>query len=89
MCVTMGAMKATIRRIGNSKGIILPKPLISQLNLGTEVELTVEEDAIIVRNPKKHPRQGWAQAASHLAEIDDHHLIWPEFANRGDSKLRW
>lgn len=82
-------MKAAIRRIGNSQGIILPKPLLSQLDLSGEVELKVEDDAIVLRKPRKQLRQGWAQASKRLAARDEHHAVWPAFANRGDAKLKW
>ena len=82
-------MKATIRRIGNSRGIIIPKPLISQLDLRDEVELDIEEDAIIVRKARKPVRSGWAKASKRLAESGDHTAAWPPFANKGDKKLRW
>jgi antitoxin MazE len=82
-------VKAAIRRIGNSHGIILPKPLLSQLNLGAEVELTVEQDAIVLRKPRKPIRHGWKEAGKRLAEEGDDHAVWPAFANRGDAKLKW
>lgn len=82
-------MKAAIRRIGNSKGIILPKPLLSQLDLSGEVELKVEDDAIVLRKPRKRVREDWAQASKRLASHDEHHLVWPAFPNKGDAKLKW
>ena len=85
----MHVVKAFIRRIGNSKGIIIPKPLLSQLNLGSEVELDVENDAIVVRKPKTRVRVGWAEASKKLAERGDHTAAWPYFGNRADDKLKW
>ena len=82
-------MKTSLRRIGNSHGVILPKPLLSQLNLGTEVELTIEQDAIVLRKPRGRVRQGWSKAGKRLGDRSEHHLIWPEFPNRSDAKLKW
>ena len=82
-------MKAVIRKIGNSRGIIIPKPLISQLDLSHEVELDVEDDSIIVRKSRKPVRDGWAKASKRLAQSSDHTAVWPAFANQGDKKLRW
>ena len=82
-------MKTTIRRIGNSQGIILPKPILSQLDFGTEVELTVERGAITLRKPRKQVRVGWEEASKRLAERGGHRPIWPEFPNRVDAKLKW
>jgi antitoxin MazE len=55
-------MKARLVRIGNSRGVRLPKPLIEQAGLGEEVELTVQDGALVIRNAA-HPRAGWAEAA--------------------------
>ena len=82
-------MKTTIRRIGNSKGVILPKPLISQLNLDLEVELTIEQDAIVIRKLRRRARQGWGAAAKLLAGQREHQLVWPEFSNKADATLKW
>jgi antitoxin MazE len=82
-------VRSSIRKIGNSQGILIPKPLISQLNLGTEVELKVEKEALIVRKAHKRRRQGWAAAAQRLAKAGENRLAWPSFSNLGDEKLRW
>jgi antitoxin MazE len=53
-------MKANIIRIGNSKGIRIPKILLDQSHLGNEVELEVEDEKIVIR-PASRPRQGWGE----------------------------
>ena len=55
-------MKTHLIRIGNSRGVRLPKPLLAQAGLTEEVELRVTEGAIIIARTKV-PRDGWAQAA--------------------------
>ena len=60
-------MKTRIVRIGNSRGVRLPKPLIEQAGLGEEVELRVQEGAIVIQATVQ-PRAGWAEAAQRLAE---------------------
>ncbi|MGH7838774.1 MAG: AbrB/MazE/SpoVT family DNA-binding domain-containing protein, partial [Candidatus Binataceae bacterium] len=50
-------MKAALQRIGNSQGIILPKPLLAQIGLIDEIELTVERDAIVLRKPRRVVRE--------------------------------
>jgi antitoxin MazE len=59
-------MKAKVVRIGNSKGIRLPKPLLEQVGLTEEVELEVRDGAIVI-TPGEQPRRGWAEAAQALA----------------------
>jgi antitoxin component of MazEF toxin-antitoxin module len=54
-------MKAELVRIGNSRGLRIPKPLIEQCGLGKTVELRVENDRLII-SPGRQPRQGWDEA---------------------------
>jgi antitoxin MazE len=54
-------MKASIVRIGNSRGVRIPKALLEQCGLKNEVELEVKDGALVLRNPSK-PRQGWEAA---------------------------
>lgn len=67
-------MKARIVRIGNSRGVRLPKPLIEQAGLGEEVELRVEEGAIVIQAAGR-PRAGWAEAARQLAAAGESKLL--------------
>ncbi len=41
-------MKTQLVRIGNSRGIRIPKPLIEQCRFGNEVELQVENERLII-----------------------------------------
>lgn len=63
-------MKSKIVKIGNSRGIRIPKPLLEQTGLIGEVEITVEENALVIR-PAQRPRQGWARAAEEMAARGD------------------
>lgn len=54
-------MRIELVRIGNSRGIRIPKPLIEQCGLGDTVELRVEQDRLVIA-PDRAPRQGWKQA---------------------------
>jgi antitoxin MazE len=54
-------MKIELVRIGNSRGIRIPKPIIEQCGLGDTVELRVEKDLLIIA-PARAPRKGWQEA---------------------------
>jgi antitoxin MazE len=84
-------MEITIRNIGNSKGIVLPKPLLAQAHLEGELtaDIHVIDGAIVVRKSHKSPRQGWAQAAAELVRQGDDALIMGEFGNASDEDLLW
>lgn len=72
-------MKTRLVRIGNSRGIRLPKPLIEQAGIIEEVELTVHEGSIvIVPAAIATPRAGWSEAARLLHERGEDGLLDPE-----------
>ena len=84
-------MQLTIRTIGNSKGVVLPKPLLAQAGLEglSTADVAVENGAIVLRKPAKALRSGWAQAAQALAAQGNEELLMGEFANEGDAELVW
>ena len=67
-------MRTNIIRIGNSQGIRIPKILLEQSHLGTEVDLEVEDEKIIIRSAS-HVRQGWEEKFKLMAESRDDVLI--------------
>lgn len=54
-------MRTELVRIGNSRGVRIPKPLIEQCGLGDTVELRLEKDCLVI-SPERRPRQDWAEA---------------------------
>jgi antitoxin MazE len=83
-------MKTELIRIGNSRGIRIPKPLIEQCGLSDEVELRVENECLVI-SPQRLPREGWDEefhAAG--ASTDDEQLLATTHANDFDRKeWRW
>jgi antitoxin MazE len=63
-------MKTRIVRIGNSHGIRIPKPLLEQTRLQGEVEISVEDGALVIR-PARRPRAGWAASFAARAQHGD------------------
>jgi len=84
-------MQVTIRSIGNSKGVVLPKPLLAQAGLGDDeaAEMTVEDGAIVLRKAARPIRAGWAAAAKAVASKGGDALVMGEFGNEGDAELVW
>ena len=84
-------MRATVRKLGNSSGVIIPKSMLTEIGLATgdAVDLALEEGRIAITPLKKRPREGWAEASRAIAEAGEDALIWPEFANEGDDELTW
>jgi len=82
-------MHVSIRPIGNSRGIVIPKPMLAQLGLEDGADLTVENGALVIRKPALPARAGWADAAKAVAMTDDDGLVMGKFANEGDEDLTW
>jgi antitoxin MazE len=82
-------MKARIVRIGNSRGVRLPKPLIEQAGLEEDVDLRVHGNTIVIaqRRPR---RAGWARAAQELrAEDGDRMLDAPAPTRFDETGWKW
>lgn len=66
--------KTRIVRIGNSRGIRVPKILLDQAQLSDEVELHAEPGRLVVHGARR-PRSGWAEAARAMAEVRHDSLL--------------
>ncbi len=82
-------MKATLRKMGNSQGVLIPKAIIAQLGIGEDMNMSVENNAIVLRKADKPVRHGWFEASKKIAAADDDVLVWPEFSNSEDAELVW
>jgi antitoxin MazE len=84
-------MRALLRKMGNSSGVIIPKPILTQIGVeaGDELDLSLDEGRIVLVTARRHPRAGWADAAKRIADASDDALVWPEFGNADDPDLEW
>lgn len=62
-------MRSQLRKIGNSRGVIIPAALLETCELGDEVELRLEGKTLIIEALKK-PRSGWFDGYSAEADSD-------------------
>jgi antitoxin MazE len=71
-------MNMTIRskvvKIGNSRGIRIPRTILEQAGLTDEVEMKVEGNRLIIQ-ASRHPRQGWEERFAAMAEQGDDRLL--------------
>jgi antitoxin MazE len=81
-------MKLAIVRIGNSKGIRLPKAVLSQVGFTDAVELEVRGEEIVLKRPKRKPREGWDEqfkaAIEKSGPPEDEELLLGDFPNEFD-----
>jgi antitoxin MazE len=82
-------MKARLVRIGNSRGVRLPKPMIEQAGLTDEVELEVRGNTVLII-AQKSPRSGWAEAARKSHAEGSDRLLDPSTPTKFDeTEWQW
>lgn len=75
--------------MGNSQGVLIPKPILAQLGLEDEVDMAVEDGALVIRKPEKRAREGWEEASQAVAAAGDDALVMGEFPNADDMETVW
>ena len=81
--------KTRIVRIGNSRGIRVPKLLLDRADLPEEVELRAEPGRLVV-SAAARPRAGWAEKARAMHERGDDAALDEGTATRFDQiEWRW
>jgi len=55
-------MKVSLVKIGNSRGVRLPKAVLEQCGFGDMVEMTVQSGKVVLGKPERQAREGWAAA---------------------------
>ena len=82
-------MRSRLIRIGNSRGVRLPKPIIEEAGLKEAVELQVRGGAVVISS-RRRPRAGWAEAARLMRQADDDRLLDKTTPTRFDEEeWRW
>ena len=84
-------MKSRIIRMGNSRGVRIPKQLLEQTGLTGEVEISPKGDSLVIK-PARKRRAGWADSFKKMAERGDdtlHDDISPSQSRWDDEEWEW
>ncbi|MEA5581733.1 AbrB/MazE/SpoVT family DNA-binding domain-containing protein [Nodularia harveyana UHCC-0300] len=68
------AIKTRIVKIGNSQGLRIPKTLLEQSGINSEVEIEVDGNHLIIR-PVAQARANWDKEFAAMAENHDDILL--------------
>jgi len=71
-------MQVNVVKIGNSRGIRIPKKVLDQCHVEGVLELTVNDDDIVLTPVRRKPREGWTKAARICHELGDDRLLIPD-----------
>jgi antitoxin MazE len=82
-------LRLELTRIGNSRGIRIPKPLIEQCRLGDVVEARVTSEGLVLA-PGRKPREDWRQVFLKSRWEPDEPLLDQATPNEFDSaEWKW
>lgn len=79
-------MKIEIVKIGNSRGIRIPKPVLEACAIGDAVELEVKDGKLVLSPVKREPRAGWAEAFAANPPDNDERPLLGDFSNDFDEE---
>ncbi len=82
-------MHVTIRPFGNSRGVIIPKPLLAQAGLHDEADIEVKDGTLVLSKPRPRAREGWAAAAQTIAAAVDDKQVLGEHALVDEEDWQW
>jgi len=86
-------METALRKMGNSTGLILPKPILAALGVssGTRMDVSVDDGRVIATPVRREVRAGWeadARAVGAQPQTDEEQ-DWMAFGNEADAVGDW
>lgn len=72
-------MRSTIRKIGNSRGVLIPAALLAQCGISDHINLRVEGKSIVIE-PLREAREGWFPTPQPEGDVD----FWAELPTDSD-----
>ncbi len=81
-------MRAEIIKIGNSKGLRIPKAILEQCGLKDTVDLTVKNHMLMIK-PYEEAREGWEKAFELMAKNGDDSLVDEETLSHSWDEEEW
>ena len=79
-------MQTVIRKLGNSKGLIIPASFLANLGIKESVEMQLKDQSIIITAINKNPRDGWYNNYQQDKEDDD---AWQDFQSLASEEEDW
>lgn len=79
-------MQSALKKIGNSAGIVIPKPVLTEIGaqVGDKLDISIVGGRIVIERVSANPREGWAEAAAAIAAAGDDELVLGDFPNDED-----
>ena len=81
-------MKVSVVRIGNSKGIRIPRAVLKACQITDAIDLKVEGRRLILTPTGRGVRRGWHEAAERMSGSGDDELLIPDVFEE-DIEVEW
>jgi len=62
-------MLTTVRKVGNSRGVLIPAAMLAECHIEGAVDITVEAGRLVI-TPVQNPRTGWFDGVDLSADED-------------------
>lgn len=87
----MEILAAKLVKVGNSRGVILPKKALDKIGAtGNELQLTITDESISITALKKNVRAGWDKAFKKMHKAGDDKPVFPvSFNDEDTSDWKW
>ncbi|PNV74138.1 AbrB/MazE/SpoVT family DNA-binding domain-containing protein [Leptospira inadai] len=82
-------MRVSVVKIGNSKGIRIPKAVLEECHIEEEVDLLIDKNKIIITPFKTKPRDGWEKQFKAMSESKDDKLLIPDSIDLSNKDWEW
>ena len=80
-------METKLIKVGNSKGVIIPSKILRLVGFKEKVQISVEENKIILSPIEKAPRKGWDEAiAAEIERSGQPDELLPDSSNEAQSE---
>lgn len=76
-------------KVGNSKGLRIPKSILKQCHIEEEVDVSTTREGLLIKPVKSKARAGWSKKFKEMAANQDDKLLIPEFTNSWDHEWQW
>lgn len=83
-------MRTSLRKMGNSTGMIVPRSILGAIGVstGAALDLRVEDGKLIATPAERIARDGWAEAAAGLVATGEEQE-WLGLGVADDTALTW
>ena len=82
-------MRTSVIRIGNSKGVRIPKAVLQQCQIGGELSMEVQDGRIVLSPVGARPREGWRAAFMELRAAEEEAKYIPDALDLDVGEWEW